>query len=91
MNASAPFVVVLTGAGISAESGIQTFRDENGLWHGHAIEDVATPLGFSKDPEKVHQFYNQRRRSLRDPAIQPNPAHDALVTLERALQNNFLL
>ncbi len=79
-------IVVLTGAGISAESGIQTFRAQDGLWENHRIEDVATPEGFARDPELVQDFYNQRRRKLQDPAIQPNPAHIALGRLERELE-----
>ncbi len=67
-------VVVLTGAGISAESGIKTFRAQDGLWEDHHIEDVATPEGFSKDPDLVQSFYNQRRSNLQLPEIQPNAA-----------------
>jgi len=78
-----PKIVVLTGAGISAESGIQTFRASDGLWHEHRIEDVATPEGFERNPKLVHQFYNLRRRQLLEPAIQPNAAHLALARLER--------
>lgn len=75
-------VVVLTGAGISAESGIPTFRDANGLWEGHALEDVATPDGFYRDPKLVWRFYNERRENLR--AVEPNPGHIALAQLEAA-------
>ncbi|WP_114416593.1 NAD-dependent deacylase [Marinospirillum perlucidum] len=71
-------IVVLTGAGISAESGISTFRDSNGLWENHSIEEVASPEGFQRNPEKVLEFYNLRRAQLLDPQIQPNPAHQAL-------------
>ena len=84
-------VVVLTGAGISAESGIQTFRGADGLWEGHRISDVATPEGFMRDPELVYRFYNERRRALLQPGIQPNAAHDALVHLESRLGDDFLL
>lgn len=77
-------MVVLTGAGISAESGIPTFRGADGLWEGHRVEDVATPEGFARDPQLVHSFYNARRSSLLDPRIQPNPAHRALARLGRA-------
>ncbi|PID45436.1 MAG: NAD-dependent protein deacylase [Proteobacteria bacterium] len=84
-------IVILTGAGISAESGIQTFRASDGLWHEHRIEDVASPEGFAANPAMVHSFYNQRRQQLRDPAIQPNPAHDALAKLERRHHGDVLL
>ena len=84
-------VVVLTGAGISAESGLKTFRDNNGLWEEHNIEDVATPEGFERDKELVYRFYNQRRRQLLSPEVQPNLAHLALAKLEYALEHNFTL
>jgi NAD-dependent deacetylase len=84
-------VVVLTGAGISAESGIQTFRGADGLWEGHRIADVATPDGFHRDPALVYRFYNERRRALLQPQIQPNAAHDALARLEERLGDDFLL
>lgn len=86
-----PFVVVLTGAGISAESGIRTFRAEDGLWEEHRVEDVATPEGFARDPALVQAFYNSRRRQLQQPAIAPNAAHLALAELEQMLGDNFLL
>lgn len=73
-------MVVLTGAGISAESGLQTFRGLNGLWEGHRVEDVASPEGFAKNPELVQEFYNIRRVDCRK--AQPNAAHKALVELE---------
>jgi NAD-dependent deacetylase len=79
-------VVVLTGAGISAESGIQTFRAQDGLWENHRIEDVATPEGFERDPDLVQQFYNQRRKKLQSDTIHPNPAHRALGRLEKELK-----
>ncbi|MBF9017377.1 MULTISPECIES: Sir2 family NAD+-dependent deacetylase [unclassified Oceanispirochaeta] len=79
MNGS---IVILTGAGISAESGIQTFRASDGLWENHRVEDVATPEGFARDPEHVQEFYNQRRRQLRDSDIKPHAAHMALGKLE---------
>ena len=75
-------IVVLTGAGISKESGLSTFRDADGIWARVRIEDVATPDAFRRDPERVHGFYNARRRGLLDPAVVPNPAHDALARLE---------
>ena len=79
----------LTGAGISAESGIKTFRDNDGLWDNHRIEDVADPKAFVKDPAMVWEFYKQRYfQSL---SVQPNPAHYALVKLENHIQENFHL
>ncbi len=74
-------IVILTGAGISAESGIKTFRDSNGLWEGHDVMEVASPAGFKKNPELVLDFYNQRRRQLLN--VQPNSAHLDLVKLEK--------
>lgn len=73
-------IVILTGAGISAESGIQTFRDAGGLWEGHAVEQVATPEGFAADPVLVHRFYNLRRAALL--TVVPNAAHVALGRLQ---------
>ncbi|KHD88288.1 MAG: NAD-dependent deacetylase [Bdellovibrio sp. ArHS] len=84
-------IVILTGAGISAESGIRTFRDQDGLWEEHRIEDVATPEAFARDPQLVQRFYNMRRAQLKDPQIQPNPAHLALAELERQWEGDFLL
>ncbi len=84
-------IVILTGAGISAESGIRTFRAADGLWEDHRIEDVATPEAFDRDPELVHRFYNQRREQLLLPDIRPNAAHEALARLERAFSGQFLL
>ena len=75
--------VILTGAGISQESGIATFRDAGGLWESEKIEDVATPGGFARNPKKVLAFYNARRKQLLSPDIKPNPAHEALARLER--------
>lgn len=74
-------IVVLTGAGVSAESGIKTFRDANGLWEGHDVMEVASPLGWENNMETVLDFYNQRRRQLLN--VQPNEAHFALVELEK--------
>ena len=73
-------VVVLSGAGISAESGIKTFRDDNGLWEGHDVMEVASPQGWENNQELVLDFYNKRRRQLK--TVQPNAAHEALVKLE---------
>ncbi|TWU41649.1 NAD-dependent protein deacylase [Novipirellula aureliae] len=84
-------ILTLTGAGISAESGIPTFRDANGLWEGHRLEDVATPEAFQRDPDLVHHFYNERRRQLQHPSIEPNPAHFALAEFEHQHQDEFLL
>lgn len=74
-------IVILTGAGLSAESGLATFRDKDGIWSKYDISEVATPEAFARDPAKVHDFYNQRRRGLRLAA--PNTAHLALARLER--------
>jgi len=83
-------IVILTGAGISAESGISTFRDANGLWERYRIEDVASPDAFRRDPETVHRFYNLRRAQLS--SVQPNAAHLALAALERGwTEGDFLL
>lgn len=73
-------IVVLTGAGISAESGLKTFRDSDGLWMGYKVEDVATPRAFRKDPQLVLDFYNQRRKDVA--AAKPNSAHTGLAGLE---------
>ncbi|WP_435660746.1 NAD-dependent deacylase [Leisingera caerulea] len=73
-------IVILTGAGISAESGLGTFRDEGGLWAQHRIEDVATPEGFARNPDLVHGFYNARRAQAAK--ARPNPAHQALARLQ---------
>ncbi len=73
-------IVALTGAGVSQESGINTFRDANGLWEGHDVQEVATPQGFAKNPDLVQTFYNQRRAQLN--TVSPNAAHMALVGLE---------
>lgn len=84
-------IVILTGAGISRESGLHTFRDPDGIWARHRIEDVATPEAFLRDPATVHAFYNARRRGLLDPGIQPNAAHQALAELERRWSGPVLL
>jgi NAD-dependent deacetylase len=82
-------VLVLTGAGVSAESGISTFRDANGLWEQHRVEEVASPEGFRDDPMLVWRFYSQRREKAR--TCQPNPGHAALAELERQIGDRFLL
>lgn len=84
-------IVILTGAGISAESGIQTFRATDGLWEEHRIEDVATPEAFSRNPALVQRFYNMRRNQLQKAAIKPNPAHFALAELERYYPGKVVL
>jgi NAD-dependent deacetylase len=88
---SAPSIVILTGAGISKESGLDTFRDKGGIWSKVRIEDVATPEAFSRDKARVHDFYNQRRRGLLGSNVQPNAAHRALAELETAWPGDFLL
>lgn len=75
-----PKIVVLTGAGISAESGVKTFRDQNGLWEGHDVMEVATPEGFAKNPDLVYDFYNARRKQLK--SVEPNDCHYFLAHLE---------
>ena len=82
-------VVVLTGAGISAESGVPTFRDADGLWAGHRVEDVATPEAYVARPEVVHEFYDARRRALA--GVEPNAAHRALARLEERLGDGLLV
>jgi NAD-dependent deacetylase len=84
-------IVILTGAGISAESGIETFRAADGLWENHRVEDVATPEAFQRDPELVHRFYNARREKLLSDAVAPNAAHYALAELERCYPGEVLL
>ncbi len=84
-------IVVLTGAGISKESGLDTFRDKDGIWSKVKLEDVATPEGFAADPERVQAFYNSRRENLLSGNVKPNAAHDALAELERAWRGEFLL
>ncbi|PNQ72413.1 NAD-dependent protein deacylase [Hanstruepera neustonica] len=81
-------VVVLTGAGMSAESGLKTFRDANGLWEGHDVMQVASPEGFAKNPELVLEFYNQRRRQLHE--VEPNAAHKDLASLENHFKTTII-
>lgn len=81
---TSPKIVILTGAGISAESGLRTFRDSDGLWENYAIEDVATPEGWERNPKLVLEFYNQRRRDVQ--AAQPNAAHLACAQLQEKFE-----
>ncbi len=89
MKENGQSIVVLTGAGVSAESGLRTFRDSDGLWEEHRIEDVATPEAFIRNPGLVDRFYNDRRAQLH--TAQPNPGHRALADLERRWPGSFLL
>lgn len=82
-------IVVLTGAGISAESGVATFRGPGGLWEGHRVEDVCTPEALARDPELVHRFYDLRRAALG--AVEPNAAHVALARLDAAWPGGLLI
>ena len=82
-------IVILTGAGVSAESGIDTFRAEGGLWEQHRVEDVATPEAFERDPELVLRFYDMRREAIQ--TKQPNPAHQALAKLDREWSGELLI
>lgn len=84
-------IVVLTGAGISAESGLKTFRGADGIWESWRAEDLATPEAFAANPSLVQRFYNERRRQLLSGEIQPNPAHRALAQLERLCGARFTL
>ena len=88
-NGAPNSIVLLTGAGISAESGVDTFRDKGGIWSRVDYRDVATPEGFARNPRKVLDFYNKRRRRMSD--IRPNPAHIALARLEQEFPGGFLL
>ncbi len=91
MNAERAPIVILTGAGISKESGLSTFRDADGIWATVRIEDVATPDAYRRDPVRVHEFYNARRRGLVGDNIRPNAAHAALAELERAWPEDVLI
>ena len=82
-------IVILTGAGVSAESGLRTFRAADGLWENHRVEDVATPAAFARDPRLVQRFYDERRRHLRQ--VEPNAAHHALARLEQEWPGEVLL
>jgi NAD-dependent deacetylase len=82
-------IVILTGAGVSAESGLGTFRDKDGLWTRHDLNEVATPEGFARNPALVHEFYNARRRNCLESA--PNPAHHALARLEKDYPGEILI
>ncbi len=84
-------VVVLTGAGVSRESGLAAFRDPDGVWRRVRLEDVATPEAFRRDPARVQEFYDARRAQLADPAVRPNAAHLALAELDRRWPGDFLL
>jgi len=77
-----PSILVLTGAGISQEAGLATFRDADGIWASVRLEEVATPEAFARDPARVHAFYNARRRQLQHPSVLPNAAHEALANFE---------
>ncbi|EPY29929.1 NAD-dependent deacetylase [Strigomonas culicis] len=85
------YITILTGAGISAESGIPTFRDANGLWHNHRVEEVASYDAFRRHPELVQRFYNERRRGVLQDGIRPNAAHAALARLQRAFAGRVTL
>lgn len=91
MNFPYKNIVVLTGAGISAESGINTFRSHDGLWENHRIEDVATLEGYQRNPDLVQDFYNERRKQLQSPTIKPNNAHIALGHLENRSSANVMI
>lgn len=84
-------IVILTGAGISQESGLATFRDSGGLWQQERIEDVATPGAFARDPDRVHAFYNGRRRELTNGKVAPNAAHAAVTRLEEQSREPVLV
>jgi len=85
-NSNMATITVFTGAGVSAESGVPTFRDSNGLWEGHRVEDVASPSGFKRNPQLVWDFYRKRHQDLKD--IEPNAAHIELAKLESWAEEN---
>ena len=82
-------IVILTGAGISAESGLATFRGPDGLWEGHRVEDVCTPEAIARNPVLVHRFYDERRAKLAE--VAPNPAHEALAKLDQSWSGDLLI
>jgi NAD-dependent deacetylase len=83
-------IVILTGAGISRESGLDTFRDSDGIWAKVNVDDVATPAGFARNPALVHEFYNARRRQLLSGVVHPNEAHLALADLQRSWKGHVM-
>jgi Sir2 family len=87
----APSILILTGAGISQESGLATFRDAGGIWANVRLEEVATPEAFARDPARVQAFYNARRRLLQLPSVIPNAAHEALANLEAVRPGEVLI
>jgi NAD-dependent deacetylase len=91
LTTDTPRLVVLTGAGVSAESGLATFRGAGGLWEGRRVEEVASPEGFAAEPVMVQRFYNERRAKLAAGDIAPNAAHEALARLDAAWPGEFLL
>lgn len=91
MNDAFKKIVILTGAGVSEESGIQTFRGANGIWNSYPIEEVASPKAFLENPKLVHEFYNFRRNKLLEEGIRPNRAHEVIAELEREYKQNFTL
>ena len=84
-------IFILTGSGVSKESGIQTFREKDGLWDNFRIEDVCTIEAFIKNPQFVNDFYNQRKKKMNDLKVKPNPAHEKIANLENKWQGEFLL
>ncbi len=88
---SLPKIFIFTGASISAETGLKTFRDNDGLWENHRVEEVATPEAFEQNPSLVYRFYNARRAQLQQDDVNPNAAHEALAKLEKAFGSNLML